>query len=210
MNDCARLNLWPLIQGDKKEYPILYRTAGQIIENLYGEKITLPPKFEYALLDALLRAAKEELKKKPESTRLVMERFALTKEKNSPLHSIYYRMLKGTKKAPLEGSYPSLLEVFVLEREQSSLCLSHASPLLLEALFGKHASKSIINDLREGKISFDKGYLLALCQREENFLPSSEFLDLFSFHINHTQKNQKIFVRDEQDVCLKKKVFFAS
>lgn len=208
--DCARLNLWPLIEEDKNSHQTLYQVAAQIIRNLYAQKLSLEPKFEYELLDALIAAAKSGLKKNLETTGIALEKLSLPERKKSSLQMTYYTMLKGTKLASSEKSYPSLMDTFILEKEASRLCLTHAPAPLLEALFGSRAAKKILLEAGNKEARFNKEKLRELCMREENIHLNDEFLNLFSFQSNHSAKNQKIFVEDEKGIRLKKKVFFAS
>ena len=207
--ECARLNLWPLLEGDKSSHKLLYQTIAQVIRNLYAEKLFPEPKFEYLLLDAVLESAKLELKKNPDFNHFPLEKLALAGKKKLPLQQIYYYMLKGTK--PIAKSYPSLLEVVTLEREEASkICIAHASHSLLKALFGERATRSILKELDKEKPTLGKEELKEICFRDANLNTTPEFLDLFNFKPHRMKQTQKIIAQSDQDVCLEKKVFFAS
>ena len=58
--ECARINLWPLIQEGKNEHPLLYETVARLLRTFYGNALfENQSRFEYRFLDSFLKRAKE-------------------------------------------------------------------------------------------------------------------------------------------------------
>ena len=193
---CARLNLWPLIQEGRETHPALYQTAVRIFKTFYTESPEL-------FLNALLEAAKMQLKKDSGALSFSLEKLAL-----GSLQLTYYQMLKGAMKAPADQRYPSLLELITLEKTPSLICLQHTSQPLLNALFTAPLAEQILLEKEELK----KDQLRELCLHKGQRVVDDEFLNLFDLQqtSHRISENQTILVQDENEVSLKKKVFFAS
>lgn len=203
--ECAQLNLYPLLKEGRDEHPALYETAARILRSLYraplfGEEIRL----EYALLDAMLEAAKNE------SQSAALEKLAL-KDKNVkrlyPLQAIYYRMLKGTKK-PAHDGYPPLTEFFLFESNPTPLCLRHASIEMLSALFNSKAAILLYKEIHKEKTPLSKDRIAEICIQSGLTSIEESFWDLIDLQsTRHRLSSKKILVGQEGDVSLKKRVF---
>jgi hypothetical protein len=201
--ECARLNLWPLVREGKERHPVLYQTAAQLLRNLYGEALFSDQgQYEVVLLNALMTAAQMELTKHPDLLFLSIEKLRLPQ-----CSLLYYQMLKGTKRVSGESGYPSLLEFLSLDKRASRICIHHASEPLLTACFGS----CIAHQLMEQEEPLQRDEFRELCARKGRRF-SEEFFDLFDLHksSHRTTDSQKIVVHDENEVLLRKKLFFAS
>lgn len=139
---CARLNLFPLVLEGRERHPVVYDVAAKLLRTYY-QKTLLREGDEHTLLDALLMAAKKRLEK--QST-IPLE----TVELGDPaLQRLYYLALKGTKRADiLTGKgYPSLLEAIKITNAESRLCLHHAHPNMLAALFEPKIALELFQEL---------------------------------------------------------------
>jgi hypothetical protein len=139
---CARLNLFPLIDAGRNEHPNLYETSAKLLRTFYLTEKGL----EYKILDAIVAAGKRALR---EEVILPIE----TLDLNDPeLQSIYYTMLKGTKKYTLgkKGS-PPLLDYIKIERKESPVCLFDAHPTMLAVFFGSKAALQLHEKLHDGQ-----------------------------------------------------------
>jgi hypothetical protein len=210
--DCARLNLWPLLQDGKEKQPILYETAAHLLRTFYASFLFEgQPRFEYCLLDALLEAAKLA-NNEPNTTYLPLEKLALKDWRVKPLYSlqtVYYRMLRGTKKH--QEGYPSLLEYFVIENKETHICMQHASAEMLTALFGPGAAAALFHELQESETPLLPERVREISTQNGKIGLSDEFLKLLDFQTSrHHTSGQKTLVQEEADVCLKQRVFLPS
>lgn len=139
--ECARLNLWPLIQDGKQNHPFLYKTAVQMIDSLYGKFLDMKAE---NFLNGFLKKAKLAFEKQT----FPLEKLSL----DPPFQLVYYKMLKGTKIWNEEG-YPSFLDVFKVDETPSQVCIHHAHPKQLNAFFGKK-----IGSLLYHQMHFEKSY----------------------------------------------------
>lgn len=203
--ECSRLNLRPLIEKGRNENPILYETAAKLFRELYqkplfGEEVRL----EYQLLDAILASAASE-KDDP-----VLEKLRL-QDKNvkrpSPLQSVYYRMLKGTKPKAKDG-YPCLTDYISIKHAHSPLCLRHASAEMLSTLFNPKAAFHLQKEMRKSKIPLSKERILEICGHAGVTGLSEDFLELLDLQTAiHRLPDKKILVEQEGDVSLRKQIF---
>lgn len=206
--ECSRLNLWPLILEGKNKHPFLYETAAQILRSLYQKPLFgIEGRLEYALLDAMLLACQcEENQNSPPA----LEKLLL-KDKNVkrlyPLQTIYYRMLKGTKLKTGKG-YPCLSDFISIERNPSPLCLKHASPAMLSALFNPKAGVLLYEELHKNKNPLSKERILEICSLSGLTSISDDFFELLDLKTaRHSLSGKKILVGEEGDVRLRKQVF---
>ena len=211
--DCARLNLWPLLQDGKQNHLVLYETAAQLLRTFYGEQLfAKQPRLEYRLLDAILDAA-QSASHDANLTYLSLEKLAL-KESNVkqlyPLQLLYYRMLKGTKQQMGGQNYPTMLDYFALEKKDSHICLQHASADMLRALFGEKAAPVIYHELQESKIPLLPERVREICSQNGLISLNDDFLKLLDLNSCHRSSGQKTLVQQDADVCLKQKVFLPS
>lgn len=209
--ECARINLWPLILDGKEKHQILYETAAQILRSLYSANV-LPkePRFEYRMLDAILIAARDAQSNRP-AKNLLLEKLCLKDLRVKPvytLQSIYYRMLRGTKKMTGEQAFPSLLEYMAIEEQESRICIHHASIELLRSLFGPQAGAALYQEIRETENPLTQERVQEICSKNGKIGMDEEFLKLFDWHAaRHHGSGQKTIVREKDNVCLKQKVF---
>jgi len=212
--DCARLNIWPLLQDGKEKHLILYETAAHLLRSFYGESLLNGQlRWEYQLLDVILDAA-QIAARDPNRTHIPLEKLSL-KESNVkqlyPLQMVYYRMLKGTKKRKTKQSYPSLLEYFVAEKKETHLCLQHASMEMLRALFGERIAPILYRELKERETPLLPDRVREICAQNGLIALSEDFLKLFDLQSSrHHPSGQKTLVKEDADVCLKQRVFLPS
>ena len=139
--NCARLNLYPLIDEGKTAHLPLYETAAKLIRLFYQQEVFHGEKqFEYKLLDTILASAKKPLETKDT---IALETLLL---KDPALQPIYYTLLKGTKK-----HFPSLLDYLKIERTPSQICLFHAHPKIMSVFFGDPAAQKLYQELHKNK-----------------------------------------------------------
>jgi hypothetical protein len=143
---CTRLNLYPLLQ--EKEKGATGELFCKMVTTFYGENLLKgfpggAPKFCQEFVKVI---RKEEALKGEVALQAL--KFADPEQQ-----MLYYRMMKGTKKADVltgEG-YPSLLEYVKIKRLKSYLCLYHAHPNLIAALFSVKSAAKIYEKLHETK-----------------------------------------------------------
>ena len=188
---CARLNLWPLVADGKKEHPLLYETAASLLRSLYAKPLFGAEKrWETSLLDAVLQAA-EQQHKDPKISSILLEKLSLP----VPKASIFYRMLRGTRKN-IDNPYPSLLDYFVCEEADAKICLPHASLELLTALFGEKTANELYREFQKEKALQNVERFKQLCIGEE---------ELFSFQACPGSRHKTLVV-ESGDVCLRKEI----
>jgi hypothetical protein len=149
--ETSKLNLTPLLdlETDPKRHP-LYEIAAQLLRLLYDESL-LKEDREYALLDAFCAQEKVET---------LMDLYP----KEAGLQPLFYKMFKGTHTYRLDKrqGIPPFGDFFTLGK-QSAIHFSFASPILLEALFGKTLRAKI---LAEEKKKAQKEATSCLTQEE--------------------------------------------
>lgn len=155
---CCRLNLFPLL--DEKAHSIRYEFAAKMLRMFYAKELFGSKKgIEYDLLDALLAAAKLQIK---DASSLPIETIALA---DPALQPLYYLMLKGTKHSNLFNStgYPPLTDYLKIDRDDTPICLFHAHPDMLAVFFGLKNTPVLFNKLHtEVKGGFELDGLLQL------------------------------------------------
>lgn len=176
---CARLNLFPLIDQGRNEHPALYEIASKLLRLFYHPTFLQHPGMEYQLLDAMITAGKRILK---EELILPIETLDL---KDPFLQSIYYSLLKGTKKDP-----PPLLDYFKIERVPSTICLFDADPKMLSVFFGEKQATALYEEIHSGqKQSIELETLIS--QNPELAFTSPEVWKMIHFqrpkHGNHSR-----------------------
>lgn len=211
---CARLNLWPLIVDGIEKHQVLYETAAQILCAFYSRPLfDKEPRFEYCLLNALIEAARQA-NTDPNNSHLLLEKLSLKSpnvKRLYPFQFIYYRMLRGTKSVKTDQDYPSLVDYFEIENKKSRVCLHHASPAMLAALFGPRAGAILYNEMQTSKMPLSLERLQDICTQNGNLALSEEFMNLIDLKsIDPHSSGQKVLVKQDADVCLKQKVFFPS
>lgn len=189
--EASKLNLTPLLdlETDPKRHP-LYEIAAQLLRLLYDESV-LKGEMEYALLDAF--CAKEKVES-------VVDLYP----KEAALQPLFYKMLKGTHTYRLDKKQgiPPFSDFFTLGK-QSAIHFSFASPLLLEAIFGKKLRAKI---LAEEKKKAQKDGTSCLTQEELTALLTgdpacSALVTELGTQLNFSSKREKrneIVAQDKQ------------
>ena len=83
--ECARVNLWPLIQEGKENHPFLYDMTMKMLDHFYGNTV-FRGQNKTAFLNAFLKKAKESIQKK----QFCLEKLAF----DSSLQLTYYKLQK--------------------------------------------------------------------------------------------------------------------
>ncbi len=185
--ECARINLWPLIQEGKESHPVLYELTARLIRAFYSPLFTGEKRFEYRLLDILLSSAKATLQ---EEGTLSFEKIPLLK---SDLQRIYYKMLKGTKRWDLKENrgYPPLLDYIKADPSQDKICLFHGNLDLLVALFDRKMGEKVYAEAHKPKASpLTKELIEHLSSEMHQISIDPDLLLLLQFG-KHYPKNQK-------------------
>lgn len=174
---CARLNLFPLIEHGPKEEPYLYETTAKMLKIFYGEDLfEKKTRAEYKFLDAFLKAVRAQMGKE-EFT--VLEKVSF---KDPRLQSLYYTMLKGTKKADLVKGigYPSVLDYIKVEPGSSKICLFHAHPNLLSVFFTTNGATKLYASIHTPKAPpATQESIERICEEVHARLLDGEAFDLF-------------------------------
>lgn len=200
---CACLNLFPLIEQDKIEDLILYETSAKLFKLFYGKTLfEEKPHAEIHFLNAFIQAIKTAaLKKEP----LILEKIQFKYPADQVL---YYKMLKGTKD-PISG-YPSLLEYIKIEPQPSKICLPHATPHMIAALFGPKASAKIYQTIHAPKAPpITKEIIERLCSEVHTLIHDGEIFDLVELAKSRHKKDLRKIIGGEDletHVSLKKNV----
>ena len=171
--ECARLNLWPLIQEGREEHPLLYNTTLKLLKTLYGHALFDDRLSEAKhFLDVFLRKAKEAQQKEPIKA---LEKLSL----GPSLQMTYYCCLKGMK----DGSYPSLLDVVKVEETPSKVCLQHAHPDLLAVFFGEKAASKIYAEIhKENARRITETQIEQICHESHVLVLDPAIFDLLEIH----------------------------
>ena len=141
--ECARINLWPLIQEGKERHPFLYEVAVNMLDHFYGSNVFKDsPQTKTVFLNAFLKKAKVAIQK----NQFCLEKLAL----DPSLQMHYYKLLKGTKewKAEQKIGYPSFLDVFKVDETPSKVCLLHAHPGQIMAILGSKVGKLLFSEIQ--------------------------------------------------------------
>lgn len=199
--ECAKLNLWPLIQEGRNAHPALYEAVARMIRTFYSS-LSKEKRFEYKFLDDLLASAKVALQDE--------KAFALEKVALSDYPLLYYKMLKGTQEWDLieHVGYPTLLDYLKVDPQSQTTCLSHAHPDLFIALFGKDIAQSLYADIhRKGGPPLTSELIIKACAENHQHLPDPQLLALFIFGHVDSQGKMKTLLAHEDQVYLRKTLF---
>lgn len=192
--ECARLNLWPLLQEDNA---IFYGVALQLLEECYGPSLFVEDPKGVALF---FKAFMKQLKNAHSQGAVHLEKLDL-----GPLfHKTYYAMLKGTKEWDpcSKTGYPSLLDLVKVEEASSKLCLIHAHLGVCIALFGPKVGPFLYE-----KVHQDPSAVRSLEWMEQIYADLHQLMGnpliLEFVELNNTihKKNQRMtLVADDQDL----------
>lgn len=202
--ECARLNLWPLIQEGREDHLLLYELAAKLIRTFYGPLNTGEKRFEYEFLNVLLVSAKKAVQEKEFFS---LEKISLLDPK---FQKVYYKMLKGTKKWDLreEVGYPPLLDYVKAEPLEGKICLFHAHPDMITVIFNSKFAKKFYDEIHKKDGSPLTEELIKRLASENRIISLDP--DLFKLlqlngYFGHEEK-KTTFVADEGGVLLRKKL----
>ncbi len=142
ITDNSKLNLTPILKSDN---PFLEEVLVNLITELYLHTEILKgykydkKAFPKLLVKELLQAAN----KFTDNKEIHFEKLIL---KTPTLHTIWYKMLKGSSNYPAKGSWPEISRytIFLDEKETAIIKPKKASVPLLKAFFGKDISTEIL------------------------------------------------------------------
>ncbi|MES2273827.1 MAG: hypothetical protein V4487_06510 [Chlamydiota bacterium] len=205
--ECAKINLWPLLEQGREQNPILYELTARLLSQFYGSALfENKARLEYQFLDTLLESAKlAQLKKVP----LLLEKLELNHES---LQKVYYRMLKGTKKCDLSQGvgYPCLLDYIKLEPVQQKICFSHAHLDLISVFFGFNVAGKIFAELHtQSKPPLTKDTIEEWCSQSHIQIDPLFFEMIELGRDRHGRGGKKTLIGEdlETHVSLRQKVY---
>ncbi len=196
--ECAKINLFSLIEDGKEKETLLYELMMKLIKNVYGPHLFKDPKEAGPFLMEFLQAAKRGLEKKET---FAIEKLILKKEK---WQRTYYQMLKGSP------NYPSFLDLVKVEESRSKICISHAHPVMLRLLFGDAVTKRLIEELQEDPPTPLTKELIERLYVESRLLPpETSLLNAIDYRPSHIRKNKKAYIAtdDATKITLKKNIY---
>ena len=198
---CAKINLYPLVQEGRENHPILYELAARALRTFYAPLAKKQARFEYLLLDELLATARQF----PPDRTFAFEKLEL------PHHQrLYYKMLKGTKQWNITThlGLPPLLDYFKIAHEKDRICLCHAHPDLLTVLFGASVANTLYPEIHQKKgPALTRELVETHFHNARLFPPDPALLDLLEYgHHRHTEV-KKMLVGTDQDLSLRQPVY---
>lgn len=174
MPECARLNIFSLLQGSDQKSSERYKLFQKILHTLYKSASADP------LIEQMILAAHE---KKED---LFLSQIKL---KDPSLQSLFYHMLKGSN-AHAKESYPSLLDYIKIDPDEAKekICLACADLAMLTALFGEKTAKKLCQEKTHPmeRLSLTKAELEQILLHENQPLPVEDFWNLVRF--SHPKK----------------------
>lgn len=204
--ECARLNLWPLIQEGREEHPFLYATALKFLETFYASSLFSEKPQEQALfLNDFLKKAKLAIQKNQFS----METLSL----DPRFQILYYQMLKGTKQWDLlqKMGYPSLLDIVKVEEHPSKICLSHALPGPIAALFNPKAALLLYQEIhKESPPLLTRELIEKICADSHLIMLDPEVFNLIDLkNPAHAKERKTTLVAEDADtkISLRKTIY---
>ena len=200
--ECAKFNLFPLIDEGKEAHLPLFETVIKFLRLFYAEKVFFNEKnLENQILEAVLKSAKQALK---ENKKLDLETLLLH---DSSLQLIYYKLLKGTK-----NGYPPLTDFLKIEREPSKICIYHANQDILSLFFGLKTASQIEQILRAEKAStLSLDTIFQITSDATLRFKDVKFFDLIDFaHPKHAENPwQTVAVENESShQIFRKNIYF--
>lgn len=194
--ECARINLWPLVSAGKEEKPALYELTAKLFRTLYAPLFPPNERAEYLFLDQILNAAKTA------SSTLEIEKLSL---ESQAFQHLFYKMLKGCK-GPNE--IPSLLDFVKFDAGDGKICLFHSHPALLSLIFGSKGADKLYAELhKENGPPLTVGLIEQICSESHLTSIDPSLIDLFELgRPNHSKVSEKTFVVEEDTVSLRAKL----
>lgn len=197
---CCKLNLFFLIEEGKEKHLELYNLTLNLLEKFYGGSLLYTKNLSKEFLDHFLKSAKLSLQNKNRD----LEKIDLKNEHQM----LYYRMLKGSKN---QTDLPSFLDVFCLEEKERKICLFHAHPMLLEALFTDKVSDPLYEKIHEDPAPILTEELIeSICMDHHTFLPKQsplfQFLQMGKVHHEKETKLSLSIEDKDTKLTLKKNI----
>lgn len=205
--DCAKINLWPLIQKGREENQSLYEMTAKLLRTFYSNLYENKPRLEYRILDAILASAKSSMQKK---TPFALEKLSFDEES---LQMFYYKMLKGTKGCDLSANigWPSLLDYIKVESGEEKICLFHAHPDLIAVFFGNRPAAKIYAEMHKEKApSLTRETIEQICGESHLISLDPELFNLLEIgRTNHRLGAKRTLVENDPEthVSLRKNVY---
>lgn len=199
--ECAKLNLWPLIQEGRENHPALYKLTARLIRTFYGSFEHSEKQFEYHFLDAILSSARTF----PQNCPFAFEKILL-----KDYQPIFYKMLKGTKEWDLDmhTGYPPLLDYIKATPVQDKICLFHAHPDLLIVLFGHKVAAKFYPVMHQKKgPALTREWVEKFCSGAHLGTEYLECIELLEFGHPRHRELKKSFVAVDTCVSLRKTVY---
>ncbi len=204
--ECARLNLWPLIQEGKEEHPFLYATALKFLDTFYGSNLfSKNPQEKAQFLNDFLKKSKIAIQK----NQFAMETLCV----DPSFQRLYYKMLKGTKEwdLPEKIGYPSLLDLIKAEEAPSKICLCHAHPGPIAALFnGKIASLLYREIHKDEPEPLTRELIEKICADCFLIAPDPDLFSLIDLsNASHPNKGKTTLVAEDKEtqISLRKNIY---
>ncbi|MBS0624579.1 MAG: hypothetical protein JSS32_00840 [Verrucomicrobia bacterium] len=192
--ECARFNLWLLIEKGRESQRLLYDQLAHMLRLFYKDALfPESPRLEYRFLDtwiAHIKLAIAESSNQP----ILLEKIDL---KNPSLQILYYHMLRGA-----EGKYPVLLDFVKVaqmsEKSPEKLCLTHATPEMLSVFFGK-AAEAVYKELHGENLAVTNEIIEDICRRHSHTLFDNKIFDLVAVTTpKHNSSNEMILVEEDE------------
>jgi len=187
----SKLNLASLF-AQQSPSPFLYETAAQLLRLLYQDtslsKQGLPKGFEYLLLDHWMGKAKQDKE---------IDSFAALYPQDPKLSTLFYKMLKGTRKYSLEdhSGYPPLEDFFCIDSSKQPIFFHFASKPLLTVLFGSKVMEEILKIEKEKWEKDGKDHSLTKEELRALLSSAPKFpLTALEEHFNFTKKRSLLEV----------------
>lgn len=204
--ECARLNLWPLIQEGREAHPFLYDIVLKFLDTFYGHTLfNEKPQAKVLFLNEFLKKAKIAIQK---------NKFSMEKLSLEPTFQLqYYKMLKGTKEWDIEQKigYPSLLDVFKAEESPSKICLCHAHPGQIAALFNIKVGISLYREIhKDTSLPVTKELVEKICSESHMMMLDPDLLALIDIGRSiHAKKGKTTLVAEDSDtqIRLRKNIY---
>jgi hypothetical protein len=207
--ECARLNLWPLIQEGREKHQKLYELTAKMIRMFYDPILPDEKKMEERFLNAWLASLKICIQDEAQN-------FALEKVifKDQALQKIYYKMLKGTQKWDVENQigYPPLQDYIKAAQEESKICIFHSHPDMIASLFNQKFAKKLCREIHRPKGAPLTRELIERFAVESNiFSVDPDLFELIQLSgYRQHEERKKIFVASSGEVNLRKNLALKS
>ena len=195
----AKINIYPLVFEKKENHKELYKLTASMIKTLYSNQVFYTNRFEYQLLDNIILAFQNQIKKKKELN------FANLTLRKQNTQKNYYRILKGTKFYDFEKKTgtPSLLDFVKFENSKLKIPMKDASKELLVSCFNENIANEIqILQKQKNLKNLTKTAVLDICQKR-HFKIDEKVINFFDFSNRINIFKEKIFVGIDKKTQIK-------